>query len=73
VPLLLQADGKRLAKRDGASTVAGLRELGWSPARVVGQLAAWSGLGDGAPVTARELVAGFTLDRVRRDATVVPT
>lgn len=73
VPLLLQADGKRLAKRDGASTVAGLRELGWSPERVVGQLAAWSGLGDGAPVTARELVASFSLDRVRRDATVVPT
>lgn len=73
VPLLLQADGKRLAKRDGASTVAGLRALGWSPERVIGQLAAWSGLGDGSALKARELVAGFSLARLRREATVVPT
>ncbi len=57
VPLMLQADGKRLAKRDGASTVAGLRELGWSPERVVGHLAGSCGLSDGAPIRARELVA----------------
>ncbi len=71
VPLLMQADGKRLAKRDGASTVAGLRELGWSAERVMGQLAAWSGLGDGSPVSARELVSTFSLSRVKRTATVV--
>lgn len=72
VPLLMQRDGKRLAKRDGASTVVGLRELGWSPERVVGQLAAWSGLGDGSPVSARELVRGFSIEGIKRDATVVP-
>lgn len=71
VPLLMQSDGKRLAKRDGASTVAGLRQLGWSAERVVGQLAAWSGLGDGSPTRARELISGFTLERVRREPTVV--
>lgn len=71
VPLLMQSDGRRLAKRDGASTVAGLRALGWSPERVVGQLAAWSGLGEGAPVSARELVDGFSLARVQREPTVV--
>lgn len=71
VPLLMQSDGRRLAKRDGASTVAGLRALGWSPERVVGQLAAWSGLGEGAAVSARELVDGFSLARVRREPTVV--
>ncbi|MBL8911003.1 MAG: tRNA glutamyl-Q(34) synthetase GluQRS [Archangium sp.] len=71
VPLLMQSDGKRLAKRDGASTVAGLRALGWSAERVVGQLAAWSGLGDGGPCTARELINGFSLSRVRREPTVV--
>lgn len=71
VPLLMQADGKRLAKRDGASTVAGLRELGWSAERVVGQLAAWSGLGEGQPVRARELVSGFSLSAVKRTPTVV--
>lgn len=72
VPLLMQADGKRLAKRDGASTVAGLRALGWAPEQVIGQLAAWSGLGDGAPVSARSLVAGFSLAKVKKEATVVP-
>ena len=71
VPLLMQRDGKRLAKREGASTVAGLRELGWSPERVVGQLAAWSGLGDGSPCSARSLLEGFSLERVRREPTVV--
>ncbi len=71
VPLLMQADGKRLAKRDGASTVAGLRALGWSAQKVLGRLAAWTGLGDGAPVSARELVGAFSLDRVKRTATVV--
>ena len=38
---------------------------------ILGLLAKWSGLGDGAPVTARELVRGFSLDRVRREPTVV--
>lgn len=71
VPLLLQADGKRLAKRDGATTAAGLRERGVSAEAILGLLAKWSGLGDGAPVTARELVRGFSLDRVRREPTVV--
>ena len=71
VPLLMQADGKRLAKRDGASTVAGLRELGWSAEKVLGQLALWSGLGDGKPVSARELLRGFSLSSVKRTATVV--
>ena len=72
MPLLVQPDGKRLAKRDGASTAAGLRALGWSAERVVGQLAGWSGLSDGRPVSARELVAGFSLAKVQRTPTVVP-
>ncbi len=71
VPLLLQPDGKRLAKREGGWTVAGLRERGVSGERIVGLLAKWSGLSDGRPVRARELVAGFSLERVRREPTVV--
>ena len=71
VPLLMQGDGKRLAKRDGASTVSGLRAMGWSPERVIGQLAGWSGLGDGGPIAARELVKGFALARVERAPTVL--
>lgn len=71
VPLLLGEDGKRLAKREGATTVAGLRDAGVRPEAVVGLLAKWSGLGDGRPVSARELVPGFRLDHVRREPTVV--
>lgn len=33
-PLLLNAEGKRFAKRDGASTLRALREQGWTPAAV---------------------------------------
>lgn len=71
VPLLLQEDGKRLAKREGALTLAALRARGVPPEVVVGVLARWSGLSDGSPSTARALVAGFSLANVRRVPTVV--
>jgi glutamyl-tRNA synthetase len=71
VPLLLQEDGKRLSKRDGGLTLASLRAQGARPEAVVGLLAKFSGLSNGEPVTARELVDGFQLQRVRREPTVV--
>ncbi|MBL8920416.1 MAG: tRNA glutamyl-Q(34) synthetase GluQRS [Myxococcaceae bacterium] len=71
VPLLLQEDGKRLAKRDGAMTAPGLRARGFTAQHIIGLLAKWSGLGDGGPISARELAAGFLLDKVRREPTVV--
>jgi glutamyl-tRNA synthetase len=66
VPLLLGTDGKRLAKRAGAFAVTELREAGVPAEKVVGLLALWSGLGDGGPVKAADLVPGFTLQRVPR-------
>jgi glutamyl-tRNA synthetase len=66
VPLLLGPDGSRLAKRTGALTLGALRQRGVRPEAVVGVLAASSGLGDGAPVAARELMAGFRLEAVDR-------
>ncbi|WP_262851220.1 tRNA glutamyl-Q(34) synthetase GluQRS [Mumia quercus] len=39
VPLALNADGKRLAKRDGAVTLADLHARGWSTADVVATIA----------------------------------
>jgi len=59
VPLVLGEDGKRLAKREGAFAVAELRERGIAVERVLGLLAAWSGLGDGSPVTGDELIRRF--------------
>jgi glutamyl-tRNA synthetase len=71
VPLVVQPDGKRLAKRDGATTAAGLLARGVSGPAIVGLLAAWSGLGDGQPITPRELLPGFSLAQVRRTPSVV--
>ena len=70
VPLILGADGAKLSKRDGAPDLSALREAGVSPARVVAALARTVGLvgPDVREVTARELVAGFALERVASDA-----
>lgn len=46
VPLALNADGKRLAKRDGAVTLADQKALGRSPADVLGVLARSLGLAE---------------------------
>lgn len=70
-PLLIQSDGKRLAKREGSMTVEGLRAGGFTSQAIIGLLAKWSGLGTGQPITAAQLVPSFTLDRVRTEPTVV--
>ena len=68
VPLVVGADGERLAKRHGALSVGELRERGVEPAAVVGLLAAASGLAPpGARVMPADLVAGFRLEAVPRE------
>lgn len=64
LPLVRGGDGRRLAKRHGDTRIAHYRERGVAPERVIGLLAAWSGLAPRAPVAARELIAGFELGRV---------
>ncbi|HET9451098.1 MAG TPA: tRNA glutamyl-Q(34) synthetase GluQRS, partial [Aggregicoccus sp.] len=49
-----------------AFALADLRARGLPPERVLGLLAAWSGLGDGSPLSARELVPRFSLARLPR-------
>lgn len=66
VPLLLGPDGKRLAKRAGTPSLGELRERAVRPETLIGLLAGWAGLGDGRPVSLRELVPGFSLDRIPR-------
>ncbi|ATB45688.1 tRNA glutamyl-Q(34) synthetase GluQRS [Corallococcus macrosporus] len=66
VPLVMGEDGRRLAKREGAFALAELRERGVAPERVLGLLAAWSGLGDGSPLTLAELVHGFRPEKLPR-------
>jgi glutamyl-tRNA synthetase len=56
VPLVLNAEGKRLAKRDGAVTLADQRALGCSPADVLARLAESLGLRGSTPA---ELLDSF--------------
>ncbi len=67
VPLVLNAAGQRLAKRDGAVTLADLRRAGRSVRDVVGALAASAGLAESGPVTLHDLLSGFTPERLRRE------
>ena len=60
VPLLLGADGERLAKRHGDVTLKQRVALGQSPAEVLGELAASLGLWPaGEPATIGELLERF--------------
>lgn len=67
VPLLVGADGRRLAKRNGPPTLTELREVRVAPERVVGLLARWAGLGTGDPERASELVGRFRLSALPHD------
>jgi len=72
VPLVLTASGERLAKRTRPEAVADLRARGLPPAAVIGALAASAGLrGAGLPVSARELVPGFSLAGIVRIPAIV--
>ena len=65
VPLLLNADGEKLSKRDDAPSLDALREAGVAPERVVGWLAHRLGQAEtAAPIHAREVAARFDWERV---------
>jgi glutamyl-tRNA synthetase len=72
VPLVLSPGGERLAKRTRPSSLAALRARGVTPEAVIGAMAASAGLvAAGMRVTARQLVAGFDLQRLVRAAVVI--
>lgn len=58
LPLVRGPDGRRLAKRHGDTRLSHYRALGVRPERLLGLLAAWSGLAPRADVSARDLLAG---------------
>lgn len=67
VPLVLGPSGQRLAKRDGAVTLADQLALGRSAADVCGLLAWSAGLvPEPAPLLAADLVAGFDPEQLHR-------
>lgn len=71
-PLLLGADGSRLAKRHGDLSIVSLRKSGIPRERVIGWLAYSSGLTDRfEPLAATDLIAGFTLESISEEDFVV--
>ncbi len=70
VPLLVGPDGMRLAKRHGDARIATFRERGVTPERIIGVLAAWSGLGEG-DATPACLVPKWSWDRAPRERIVL--
>lgn len=70
VPLVVDIDGKRLAKRFGDAQIATLRARGVSPERIIGVLAGWSGLGAG-DATPACLVPKWSWDKVSKDRIVL--
>ncbi len=66
VPLVLDAGGARLAKRDRAAGIGALRAAGYTPEQVLGALAASCGLcPPGEAPSARELLAAFAPEQLR--------
>jgi glutamyl-tRNA synthetase len=72
VPLMLGADGERLAKRHGAVSLAELRGEGVAPDAVVGWLASTCGLAEpGEHLGAADLVPRFSTAAISAASTVV--
>jgi len=72
VPFLQDAEGRRMAKRDGDLALAHLRETGVSHERIVG-FAAWSaGLtSELAPTAPADLISNFNLSAINKEDFVV--
>jgi glutamyl-tRNA synthetase len=65
LPLVIGADGRRLAKRHGDTRLSAYRANGVPAGRILALLASWSGVDAGPLVpSARELLGTFALDRV---------
>ncbi len=66
LPLMLDASGERMAKRDGSDSIAAYREAGGRSARLVGELAATLGLVPaGTVIGAAELLRALDLATFR--------
>lgn len=67
VPLVVNGDGRRLAKRDGAVTLADLADAGRPPAAVLSYLGHSLGLNEeGEPVAASDLLTRWDANRLPR-------
>ena len=67
LPLVVGPDGRRLAKRHGDSRIETYREQRVTPERVIGLIAAWSGVSqERKPLNIEEFREGFDLRKLPR-------
>lgn len=71
LPLVVGADGRRLAKRHGDSRIAHYRAQGVPAERIIGLLAEWCGLGARHETSAKGFLDRFDLARVPREQVLV--
>ena len=72
IPLLVNAQGQRLSKRDLSLDMGTLRAR-YSPEQLLGKLALLTGMAaDDTPLTARELLHGFSWERIPHEDIVCP-
>ena len=72
IPLLVNAQGQRLSKRDLSLDMGTLRAR-YSPEQLLGKLALLTGMAaDDTPLTARELLQGFSWERIPHEDIVCP-
>lgn len=73
IPLLVDADGRRLAKRDGDLEISLLRKRHGSPEPIIGLLAYLAGqLDKPEPIKAIELLPLFDSEKIPRESIIVP-
>ncbi len=70
LPLVVGADGRRLAKRHGDSRLSHYREQGVTAERIIGLLAEWCGLGPRCEMTAQEFCSRFQLEALPHEQAV---
>jgi glutamyl-tRNA synthetase len=75
LPMILGADGKRLSKRHGATSVEAYRDEGYLPEAVLNYLAllGWSLDGETTMITRDMLKESFSLDRVSSNPAILDT
>lgn len=71
LPLVVGADGRRLAKRHGDTRLSHYRDQGVPAQRVLALLAQWLGMPGTQPKTAGDLISTFDLARVSRQPIVL--
>ena len=73
VPLVVNAEGQKLSKRDQSLTIQSLRETGVRPEALVGYLGYSLGLlPEPTPCTPTDLIASFAWDRISKDPWRLP-